>query len=302
MSTAFQKLPLPDTVSVSRLVSFFYFEFAKDFIFPGERHNFWEFIYIDKGEVNIHADSRQILLKQGQIYFHKPNEFHAIFANKIVAPNICVIAFECKSEAMSHLENALFQLNSYQLTLISLILKEGVSCFQPPLDNYTATALTLRPDAPFAALQTLKDLLELFFIDLIRCGGLKEQEKKAVKSQYIFTENHQKQLTDAVIAYMKENIPNNINVPQLCRELNISKTSLSVAFKNVTGCSLIEYFTKLKMDAAKKLIREENYNVTQIAQMLGFGSVHYFSRRFKALTSMSPSEYAKSIKAKAKID
>lgn len=101
---------------------------------------------------------------------------------------------------------------------------------------------------------------------------------------------------------MKENIPNNIKVPQLCRELNISKTSLSVAFKNVTGCSLIEYFTKLKMDTAKKLIREENYNVTQIAQQLGFGSVHYFSRRFKALTSMSPSEYAKSIKAKAKID
>ena len=260
------------------------------------------YTHLDKGEVNIHADSRQILLKQGQIYFHKPNEFHAIFANKVVAPNICVIAFECRSEAISRLENALFQLSPYQLTLISLILKEGVSCFQPPLDNYTATALTLRTDAPFASLQTLKNLLELFFIDLIRSGDAKEQDKKAVKSQYIFTENHQKQLTDAVIAYMKENIPNNINVPQLCRELNISKTSLSVAFKNVTGCSLIEYFTKLKMDTAKKLIREENYNVTQIAQQLGFGSVHYFSRRFKALTSMSPSEYAKSIKAKAKID
>ena len=44
------------------------------------------------------------------------------------------------------------------------------------------------------------------------------------------------------------------------------------------------------------MIREGQLNYTQIASKLGFGSVQYFSRRFKALTGMSPSEYDRSVK------
>ena len=59
---------------------------------------------------------------------------------------------------------------------------------------------------------------------------------------------------------------------------------------------MIDYFNKLKIRAAKEMIREGRLNFTQIAARLGFQSVHYFSRRFKLLTGMSPSEYADSVK------
>ena len=49
-------------------------------------------------------------------------------------------------------------------------------------------------------------------------------------------------------------------------------------------------------EAAKEMIREGRLNFTQIAARLGFQSVHYFSRRFKLLTGMSPSEYSDSVK------
>ena len=45
------------------------------------------------------------------------------------------------------------------------------------------------------------------------------------------------------------------------------------------------------------MIREDQYNFTQIADAIGFSSVHYFSRQFKKITGMTPSEYASSIKA-----
>jgi len=48
--------------------------------------------------------------------------------------------------------------------------------------------------------------------------------------------------------------------------------------------------------AARQMIREGHLNVTQISAKLGFQSVHYFSRRFKELTGMSPREYADSVK------
>ncbi|MEG2842596.1 MAG: AraC family transcriptional regulator, partial [Ruthenibacterium sp.] len=43
-------------------------------------------------------------------------------------------------------------------------------------------------------------------------------------------------------------------------------------------------------------IREGSHNFTEIASMLGYNSIHYFSRHFKKVTGMTPSEYASSVK------
>ena len=63
---------------------------------------------------------------------------------------------------------------------------------------------------------------------------------------------------------------------------------------------MIEYFSEMKIDAAKQMIRTEHMNFTQISQQLGYSSIHYFSRQFKKIAGMTPSEYASSIKAMAK--
>jgi len=55
----------------------------------------------------------------------------------------------------------------------------------------------------------------------------------------------------------------------------------------------------MKMEQAKKLICEGQYTFTQIGGMLGFSSIHYFSRVFKAHVHMSPSEYEKSVRMSA---
>ena len=57
--------------------------------------------------------------------------------------------------------------------------------------------------------------------------------------------------------------------------------------------------TKLKIDKAKQLISEDIYTVTEISEILGYSTIHYFSRHFKRITGMSPSQYAKSVKTKA---
>lgn len=47
------------------------------------------------------------------------------------------------------------------------------------------------------------------------------------------------------------------------------------------------------------MIRTNRMNFTQISEHLGYTSIHYFSRQFKKVTGMTPSEYASSIKAMA---
>ena len=53
----------------------------------------------------------------------------------------------------------------------------------------------------------------------------------------------------------------------------------------------------MKIELAKSYLRENNYNVTQISEILGFSSIHYFSRQFKKKVGMSPIEYSNSVLA-----
>ena len=70
-------------------------------------------------------------------------------------------------------------------------------------------------------------------------------------------------------------------------------------FKEHCNLGIIEYFSMLKINAAKELIRTKQMNLTQVAEHLGYTSIHYFSRQFKKVAGMTPSEYASSIKAMA---
>lgn len=58
----------------------------------------------------------------------------------------------------------------------------------------------------------------------------------------------------------------------------------------------MEYFGAMKIEAAQRMIREGACNFTEIAALLGYSSIHYFSRHFKKVTGMTPSEYASSVK------
>ena len=66
-------------------------------------------------------------------------------------------------------------------------------------------------------------------------------------------------------------------------------------FRENKGQSPMEYYMELKMREAKKLIRENNYTISQISDMLGYSSIHNFSRAFKKAVGLSPTAYKKSI-------
>ena len=104
LESIYVKIPIEEMFVIGKIVTMYYFEFASNYVFKGEKHDFWEFLYVDKGEVEIMADTQGYKLEQGDIVFHKPNEFHSVWANGKIAPNIIVISFECKSSAMKFLK------------------------------------------------------------------------------------------------------------------------------------------------------------------------------------------------------
>ena len=79
---------LKQEIVINEIITVHYFEYNSDFYFPGESHGFWEFLYVDKGEVEVTAGDTDYVLNKGDIIFHKPYEFHRLWANGVIAPNL----------------------------------------------------------------------------------------------------------------------------------------------------------------------------------------------------------------------
>lgn len=283
---------------IEEIFTIHYFEYHKDYVFGGEKHDFWELLYIDRGEALVTADDRQFVMTQSQLLFHPPGEFHAISANGVVAPNTIVISFGCDSMDMERLTGRIFYVNEFERQLLASIIREAKYAFSNDLGNPTYRRLELRSkeDAnmhDFAAQQMLLCNLEILLISLIRKGGVKARSIAVGLDQ----ENLWKERVQQVVAWIGQNLDRPISLSEICTKVMMNKSTLERVFRQQMGTSIINYCRRLKIDQAKKMLREENMNITQIAEQLGFSSIHYFSRTFKKITGMAPSEYALSVKA-----
>lgn len=291
-------IELEKTIEIEKIVTIYYFEYAKDFVFQGERHDFWEFLYVDKGQAEVMADTEGYKLEEGDIIFHKPNEFHSVWANGRIAPNLIVMSFVCNSPAMNFFENKILRIETNEeKNILARIIEERLNAFDAPLYDPISSKV-IKDSAIIGSQQLIKLYLELFLITLIRNNTYIEKKKRL---SLVTRQRVEDDLLNRIIAYMKDNVDNNIMIGDLCNEFAIGRTQLKTLFKDKLGTSAMQYFRYLKMERAKDLIREGKYNFTEIAQLLNFSSVNYFSQSFKRIVGMNPSQYADSVKGKIKL-
>lgn len=293
---AYKSVRLKEVLTISEIYSIHYFEYMNDFYFPGEAHDFWEFLCVDKGEVDVFAGDRFYSLKKGEVIFHKPNEFHNVKSNGLIAPNLVVISFSCASSAMAFFGEKVLSISDSERVLLAQIIQEAKFAFDGRLDDPYQEEL-IRAAAPrFAGEQLIKLYLEQFLIQMMR----RHMEYSAQITPPIVKSIKQEAdgaLFKQILEYMEAHVRGNLAIEQICRDNSVGRSQLQKLFRTRTGFSAIEFFSRMKIDLAKQMIRENHYNFTQIADSLGFSSIHYFSRQFKKMTGMTPSEYASSIKA-----
>lgn len=295
----YESITLKQEIIIDRIISVHYFEYMSDFSFEGESHNFWEFLCVDKGTVNVVAGSTTYVLNKGDIIFHKPNEFHTVRANGVIAPNLVVIGFECSSPSMRYFQNKILKIGSVERELLGLVIKEARAAFSCRLDDPYIQKLTRGADAPFAGEQLIKMYLQQVLIHLIRTHNVPVPRLPLPKS---IKQKSEDELFEKIVTYMEENLNGQITIDQICRDNLVGRSILQKLFREHTGCGIIDYFSNMKINAAKQMIRNQHMNFTQIADNLGYNSIHYFSRQFKKITGMTPSEYASSIKLLSEAD
>jgi len=289
----YESVSLKKEIEVTDIFSIHYFEYTKDFFFKGEKHNFWEMCYVDNGVVEITADSMKHVLFKGDAIFHKPGEFHSLKANGKTAPNLVVFSFLCNSPAVKWFENKIVKICDRDRKLMGRILFEAKQSFSTPLSDPMIKRIERKPSASFGSEQIIKMYIEEFLLNFIRDDlDVIRQEKP----QEYYLQGTVEAVYSRVVNFMMENITGNISTEDICRFAGFSRSYLHRIFKNRSGRSLMEYYKRLKLEKAKQLIREGEYNFSEISYKLNFSSLQNFSKLFKQYFGMTPRDYAKSVK------
>ena len=279
--------------NVEKIITVFYMEFSKDFQYDGEKHDFWEMVYVDKGEMICTADTRTFSLKDGELTFHKPNEFHNLSGNKSTAPNVSIVTFECKSKAMEYFGGKIFRLSQEEKVLLSMFFEEGLSAFRL-VDRSNPLLQTLQKieGAPFGSSQMTKNLLEVFLVKLHRN---KDVTPKNSRFQYKVNGVEIPRDVKEILDFLEEHVYEKISVADVAQATKKCESTVKNLVALYRAGGLMNYFNELKIKEAKRLIREGNLNFTQISEKLGYDTPQYFSSRFRKFAHMSPLEYKNSI-------
>ena len=292
---AYKSVVLEDRVTINRIISVHYFQYMSDFSFPGESHDFWELVCVDRGEIDALAGDRRLTLKKGNILFHKPNEFHNVLTNGKVSPSLVVIGFECHSPAIKSFEDQLMSVQDTEKELLAQIIVEARNTFSGRLDDpYQEELIFNSEPLTFGSAQLISHYLEQLMIHLYR--RYFSYSLPVRSSRFLAEASSGNDTYNRIVRYMEEHLGERMTIDRICRDNLVGRSQLQKLFRDTKGCGVIEFFSMMKIDTAKQMIRDNQLNFTQIADRLGYNSIHYFSRQFKQITTMTPSEYATSIR------
>ena len=276
-------------LSVTRIANMQYFEMPVGYTSHPDSHPFCELIYVDSGEITVTSGGFSGRLCKNELLIHRAGEWHALRCDGD-APNLIIIGLECDSPRLIPFSEAPMPLSEALQPMLVEIVKEGRNVFLPPYDTPNRTDMEKRTDFPFGADQLIRNLLECFLIKLIR----EHESPHHGEGEHAADDLR----TGEILRYLENNYREHITLEELCFLFGTNKTTLTRAFRRMTGDTVVGYLARLRLKTAKRLLREGKLSITEIAEHLNFSSVHYFTRFFSKHEKMSPSEYATSIRAR----
>ena len=275
---------------VNKIVTLHRFSFDKSFCSVGESHNFWEIVFAERESLVCTADGREIILEEGEVLFHKPNEHHVLKANGKKNPEVRVVSFECKSEAMRFFEEKKLRPDERCLRLFYSVFEEGEKTFDIAESDPDRQKMELLSSPTLGGEQLIKNYLELFLINLMR--SLTETEQ----GNPVFLEKSelQSRLVSNILRMMDENLSGALCVEDIAKQTNYSRAYIFREFKRATGKSIIAYYNERRIRRAAELLCTSSLSVKEIAERFGFDTPNYFSKSFKRIMGATPSVYKRS--------
>ncbi len=146
--------------------------------------------------------------------------------------------------------------------------------------------------------QNIHLLYNKLYFKIAKAASIKElqQIELEIASSYLDLLIYDAEVTDTfvvnkILQYLHINIESHISLERLSKDLNISIGYASECFKRKMGITLMQYSRKIKVERAKTLLLSTSKSILEISMLLGFYDQSHFTRTFKSLTGVTPTEY-----------
>lgn len=121
-----------------------------------------------------------------------------------------------------------------------------------------------------------------------------ELVKKMMTTINIDRQPFNPELKNQITSYIDSNITSDITLDKIAYAFNMRSDTFSKTFKKLLGETYTSYIKKAKIIKAKELLISSKYNVTQVAELLGYSSSHYFIKLFKKEVGITPKKFQQS--------
>ena len=244
-----------------------------------DAHNYPEILYVLSGRAYVTADNEEFVLNEGDIFIYPPNCYHK--RTRPFKATGLIISFRTTGNKINDYYKKVITLNNESRFFFINLIEEALNKVSFVEDENGYSTLTPHKDVTPEEIEIIKKKLEIFI--LLLNNQVKDINKHSKSANEIL----------AIIEKFNENIQNNYSSEELARLNSISESKLKYLFRENFNTSPYAYFQNLKIEHAKNHLLEGKKSVTEIAEMLGFQTIHYFSRFFKKHVGISPREYTK---------
>ncbi len=233
----------------------------------------FQILYIASGKAHFFLDGKDVTVTAGHMVLYQPKEMQRYIYYGPDQTEVFWVHF-----TGNNVKNIL---KSYHIPLTGHVFYIGKFPEYRQLFQEMIQELQLcRPHYEELLSLHLRQLFILISRQL--CGGRKV-------SDYVQNE------MEAAIRHFSENYNTDIVIEDYAASMHRSTVWFIRTFKQYTGMSPMQYIISIRIANAQRLLGTIDYNVTEIASIVGYDNPLYFSRLFKKQTGLSPSEYRKNL-------
>lgn len=236
--------------------------FHNGFIMESHIHEYSEILYCQQGEGDILINGKTVHLQSAEFVFIPPNYIHQY--NLVDANVIC----------------AVFS-NDFIPLFFKITKGRKLSAKKLKSDDLKSIFEV------FPQLDKNNSILIMAYLNLI-CDKVIEWgtfEKSTLSDSVLYQK---------VISYVAENFKRDISLKSVADTFGYNKKYLSGALHSLTGIHFTDFIAMYRVEYAKMLLTQNSeFSVTEISEKCGFASINTFNRRFKKLTSVTPTQYKK---------
>lgn len=255
----------------------------------------YELMFVKSGHAIVHIENEDYEVQANDIVLFKPKQKHSIELigdETFIQPHIhfdliaqenspdVFISFK-KLEEMDEYERSLFRLDITDVFVSPF--PNVIHLKKPYLVEYIIFEIVRLYESrqPFSQIAIQGLFLQLWYQLLVEIQGTQESRNKELS------------LIAEVKLYLEQNTNRTITLEELENHFFVNKYYISRLFQKKYKISLVQYHIRQRIQQAERLLNLTNLSVAEIAKYVGYNSTQRFSKVFKKLKGITPTEYRK---------